>query len=71
MGVQNFKHLLIFIPKCIELKSVSKLKLILGLGVTQDPVPFFLAERMVTNHYISSNFKVTINVHLNYNWSWI
>ena len=40
MGVRNFKHLLIFTPKCIELISESKPKLILvsglGLGVTQD-----------------------------------
>ncbi len=45
MGVKNFKHLLIFMPKCIELNSEFKPKLILflglGLGVTQDPDPIY------------------------------
>jgi hypothetical protein len=43
MGVKKLNHLLIFMPKCIELNSESKPKLILvlalGLGVTQDPNP--------------------------------
>jgi hypothetical protein len=42
MGVKKLKHLLIFMPKCIELNSESKPKLILvlalGLGVTQDQI---------------------------------
>ncbi len=33
MGVKNLKHLLISIPKCIELNSKSKPKLILILGL--------------------------------------
>ena len=45
MGVKNFKHLLIFLPKCIELNTESKPKLILvsglDLGVTQDPDPIY------------------------------
>jgi hypothetical protein len=56
MDVKNFKHLLNFTPKCIELNSGSNPKLILflglDLGVTQDPDPiysFFLAECLVAN----------------------
>ena len=30
---KNFKHLLISMPKCIELNSKSKLILVLGLGL--------------------------------------
>ena len=43
MGVNNCKHWWLFIPKCIQLNSESKPKLILvlslGLCVTQDPDP--------------------------------
>ena len=43
MSAKNLKHLLIFIPKCIELNSESKPKLILvlglALGIIQDPDP--------------------------------
>ena len=43
MGVKNFKHFLIFIPKCIESnsESIPKLILVFGLGVTQDPDPIY------------------------------
>ena len=51
MGVNNFKRLLISIPKCLELNSESKPKLILILGLDLGPHPgprpniyFFWAE---------------------------
>jgi len=39
LDVKNFKHLLISIPKCLELKSKLILSLGSVLGVTQDPDP--------------------------------
>jgi len=39
LGVENFEHFVISIPKCIELNSKTKSILIsgFGLGVTEEP----------------------------------
>ena len=66
MGVKNFKRLLISRPKCIELNSESKPKLILVLGSHPGPRPniyfFFGVKCLIASRKLFGNNQLSLTI---------